>query len=448
MTIITDSKTFIQTEFSGLTLGDQRLNTRIINVASTINASPGSSLPKLSNGHDSQLKAIYRFFQNEKINDSNIMTTHYENTVARMNAYAGKILLLNDSCFVTPAKGMEGLLTRGKGKDNCVRTHYCLAVSEDGVHIFGLLDYFCYHGKIQHDEIKDESDLWLLVAKNSINRINQFNGLIERCLYLGDREADDFALMSFLTENDLGMIIRSQYNREIMFDEEQGRLFDYLSLAKIHGASYTIKTKKDDTLKEVEVQRSVLRNLTIFPPSGEKKDNVPLELSMVHVEEINPDDKPVSWRLWTTEPINNSSQSASVVDSYSHRWKIEEVNKGTKTGVKVEQRQFTDLDHFLPFLAMAFVIGWRIVALRNAVDVNPDEKLTNGFNNDEIAYLEAEGRKNKIPMETIKDALYFIARLGGFTGRYPRPGWQILWQGWMTFYPRVEGFILAKSSYG
>ena len=46
----------------------------------------------------------------------------------------------------------------------------------------------------------------------------------------------------------------------------------------------------------------------------------------------------------------------------------------------------------------------------------------------------------------VKDAIYFIGKLGGFTDRYARPGWQILWQGWMKFYERVAGFTLAMKS--
>ena len=96
---------------------------------------------------------------------------------------------------------------------------------------------------------------------------------------------------------------------------------------------------------------------------------------------------------------------------------------------------------------MAFVVAWRMVALRTTVEVSPNTKLIEAFEEDEVLYLKAEGRKKGLKMNTAKDALYLIARFGGFTGSYKRPGWQVLWQGWIKFYERVEGFKLGKEVY-
>jgi len=68
MPLLTDSKFFNTNEFSNLKLGDKRLNHRAIEVAAAINSSPSFSIPAMSSGNDGQLKAIYRFFQNDKIN--------------------------------------------------------------------------------------------------------------------------------------------------------------------------------------------------------------------------------------------------------------------------------------------------------------------------------------------------------------------------------------------
>ena len=57
--------------------------------------------------------------------------------------------------------------------------------------------------------------------------------------------------------------------------------------------------------------------------------------------------------------------------------------------------------------------------------------------------MKAQSRKLGLLINNVKDGLIMIARLGGYTGRYSKPGWQILWQGWIKFYERVAGFILA-----
>ena len=453
MPILTDSKDFIQNEFSNLNLGDKRLNRRALYVATTLNAGPAFSIPTMTSGNDGQLKAIYRFFQNDKIDDQKILQTHYGNTIERMESYQGKILLLNDSCFVTPAKGCEGLLTRGKGKDNCVRTHYCLAVSEDGRHLFGILNFHVLTDPIneRYPELRDESDIWIMTAEKCIELIHaskQGNKLLSRCLFLADREGDEFELINFLTENRLGFIIRSQYDRNVIFENKENKLGQIEEYSIKHGAAYAIKVQADKKVQEIKVKRSVLRNISIVPPVNVARSYTPITVNVVLVNEVPGETADIKWRLLTSEDIDNSSASQLVVSSYSQRWKIEEVNKGAKTGVRVEERQFTDLSHFIPFLAMAFVVAWRIVALRTVVEIAPDTPVKEAFTKDEVEYLKAQAKKFELPMKNVKDGLLLIGRLGGFTGRYERPGWQILWQGWMKFYERVAGFVLAKEMLG
>jgi len=452
MTILTDSKKFIQNEFSHLNLGDERLNRRVLEVAAVINSGPSFSIPAMTSGNDAQLKAIYRFFQNDKIDDQVILQSHYMNTIERMQCYQGKILLLNDSCFVTPTKSFAGLMTRGKGKDNCVRTHYCLAISEDGNHLFGILNFQVLSDPIneRHPELRNESDIWIMTAAKCIELIHssaQGTKLLSRCLFIADREGDEFDLLNFLTKNQLGFIIRSQYDRKVIFENEENKLNEFEQYSKKHGEAYTIKVQENKTSNEVKVKRSVLRNISIIPPITVDKSYLSLHLNVVLVKEVPGEEIEVKWRLLTSEGVDNSSASQFIVSSYAQRWKIEEVNKGAKTGVRVEERQFTELSHFIPFLAMAFVVAWRIVALRTVVEISPDTPVKEAFTSDEISYMKAQAKKFDLPMKNVKDGLFLIGRLGGFTGRYERPGWQILWQGWIKFYERVAGFILAREMF-
>ena len=451
MTILTDSKKFIQNEFSNLDFGDKRLNRRALMVATTINAGPSFSIPAMTNGNKGDLKAIYRFFKNDKVDDQKLLETHYLNTIDRMEAYQGKILLLNDSCFVTPTKNFPGLMTRGKGKDNCVRTHYALAISADGKHIFGILNYHVITDPIQerYPELQDESDIWILTAKKCVELIlssSQGAKLLSRCLFVADREGDEFELINFLIENKLGFIIRSQYNRQGFYDNQEMKINEMEAESTKHGEAYKIKTRVDKVIEEIVVKRSVLREVIIDPPATMKKEFLPLKLNIVLVRDIETSGEIVKWRLHTSETLNNSSESQFIVESYSNRWKIEEVNKGAKTGVNVEARQFTDLNHFLPFLALAFVVAWRLVALRTVVEVAPETPVKKAFIPEEVEYLKSQAKVFDLEMKTVKDGLYLIARLGGFTNSYERPGWQILWQGWIKFHERVEGFMLARKT--
>lgn len=451
--ILVNSREFIRNEFANVKLGDKRLNHRLLKVAETVNDGPSFSIPSMTNAERSQLKGIYRFFQNPKVSEEKILQTHYVNTVERMEAYAGKILLINDSCFVSPAKGMSGLLTRGRGKENCVRTHYCLASSEDGKQLFGILDFNILSDPIsqKHPELRDESDIWIKTAENCLNHIRgagigNTDKLLSRCLFVADRETDEFELMTFLLKNNLGFIIRSQYDRNVEFRGKKSKVKQLLKKTKKHGVPYKVKTRKNKEICEVTVQRSILREITVIAPTT-CKGLAAMVLNMAVVKEKSRKKDAIEWRLWTTEEIDNASSSEFTVTSYSHRWKIEEVNKAAKVGVRVEERQFTEIEHFNPFLAMAFVVAWRMVALRTIAEVSPKAKVGKAFEEDEVLYLKAEAKGKGLKMSLVGDALHLIARLGGFTRSYARPGWQILWQGWIKFYERVEGFKLAKKIY-
>lgn len=450
---LTSVKDFVKNEFSKLKLNDVRLEKRIIKIVSAMNEKPSESIPAMNEGMKKYFEAFYRFFRNRKVSAENLLQTHFSNTIERMCDYKGDILLAFDTCIVSPAKHMDGLKSYGKGKENGVRIHYGLAVSADGKYIFGIVSFRYISDPLSkyNPDFKDESDIWKKTAEDAVNNILSFGNrkLLQQCIFVGDREADDFELMSLLKKIGLKFIIRAQYNRKIIVESKENKLFLHLkALTKKHGVSYTIKTMKNKKYVEVIVQRSVLAGITLPPPSKYKDDGLEkLELNMVVVEEVEDNDDPVSWKIWTDLNASNETSSEFIVESYTHRWSIEEVNKAAKTGVKIEERQFGDLDHFIPFLAVAFVIGWRLLALRTVSEITPDTPIQDNFDEDEVEYLKVEAGKKGISMRTVKDATFFIARLGGFTGAYARPGWIVLWKGWVKFTQHIYGYSVAKERY-
>jgi len=144
--IVYEKDGFIKNEFSHLRLGDQRLNKRLIKIVEKLDKNPSLSIPEIAEGNPHEIKAIYRFFQNPKIDSNALLETHYKNTIERCNEYKGKVLLISDSTFVSPQKKIEGLKPKGKGAEHCLRVHYTLAVSEDKKHIFGMVDYLISGG--------------------------------------------------------------------------------------------------------------------------------------------------------------------------------------------------------------------------------------------------------------------------------------------------------------
>ena len=396
---------------------------------------------------------LYRLFRNDKVSDQKLFQGHFANTVERMSEYKGKILVLCDSTFVSPSKKMDGLMDRGKGKENCLRVHYSLAVSHDGVQVLGILAYACISEKTKkgRGKLEKESEIWSKVAEESIMNIHTFNSdsgkILRRCTFVADREADDFDLMTKLKKLGLKFIIRSKHDRYVRKDDGDGveKLSGAIGRAKKHGRRYGITTRKKNAVVKATVERRVLKGVVVPPRAEHKKTYNSMVLNMVQVREVGDAEDPVNWRLWTDEETGDFDSSAFVVVSYTHRWKIEELNKCAKTGVGVEDRQFTDVKRFSSFLAMAFVVAWRMLATRTVSEVEGGTAVADAFMEDEVEYLGLQAKAYKMEeIRTVAQAILLIAKMGGYLGTYKKPGWQVLWGGWMRFYERVIGFQVTK----
>ena len=73
-------------EFSGLDLGDSRLNARLINVADALASHPESTI-NVACGDWSSAKTASRLFDNEKVSPEGILAPHFQRTIERMSEH-------------------------------------------------------------------------------------------------------------------------------------------------------------------------------------------------------------------------------------------------------------------------------------------------------------------------------------------------------------------------
>ena len=87
---------------------------------------------------------------------------------------------------------------------------------------------------------------------------------------------------------------------------------------------------------------------------------------MVYVDEVNcpSKKKKVEWKLLTSLPCFTEEEANFVVFVYKKRWLIEELNKCAKTGLSLEKRQFTKVEHLKPFISMVFVLSQTFLNIR------------------------------------------------------------------------------------
>jgi Transposase DDE domain len=144
------------------------------------------------------------------------------------------------------------------------------------------------------------------------------------------------------------------------------------------------------------------------------------------------DGKPIHWRLLTTHVLATSDQARRIFDLYRKRWTIEEYFRTLKTaGFDIEEADIGAPEVMIKFVAAAAVAAVTIMQLVRSRDGTTQEHLADALEPEDQPVLEAlsaqlEGatakQKNPHPKGTLAFAAWVIARLGGWTAYYGKPG--------------------------
>ena len=84
-----------ETEMGGINLGDKRLNARLIHLTNILSAKASASIPVACQNW-AEVKAAYRFFDNQKVTAKKILEPHLTATLERIQAQP-VVLLLQDT---------------------------------------------------------------------------------------------------------------------------------------------------------------------------------------------------------------------------------------------------------------------------------------------------------------------------------------------------------------
>ena len=124
---------------------------------------------------------------------------------------------------------------------------------------------------------------------------------------------------------------------------------------------------------------------------------------------------------------------------YCQRWRIEEFFRTLKTaGFDIEAAEIGDPRAMINFVAAATVAAITVMQLVQARDGTTDQSLSTAFEPEDQRVLEAlsaklEGKtarqKNPHPKASLAFAAWVIARLGGWTGYYGKPGPRVMRRG-------------------
>ena len=154
--------------------------------------------------------------------------------------------------------------------------------------------------------------------------------------------------------------------------------------------------------------------------------------------------------LLTTLPIDTVEEVRQIIQYYCVRWMIEILFRTLKSGCRVEERLFEDMDRLLPCVAVYLIVAWRTLMVVRLGRSCPDMNCESVFEPSEWKSVWMVIHRKPPPSKppSLVVMLRLIGQLGGYVNRANRtdlPGPQTTWLGlqrtrdlawgWDTFGP-------------
>ncbi len=440
--------------FSGVDLGDERLNRRLESIVGAIAEGPDKSFPQLF-ASQAELEAFYRFVRNPRVDLNTLVAGYFEQTRERATQLK-QAIAVHDTTELSfgdaRMRRREGL-GRLKRSNQGLVMHATIAVDPTRSAPIGVLDAHvwtrpdAYRDELtaglsekMRRELISEGDKWLAQALR-VHRDNPSAALI----HVMDSEADDYSLFSYLSAFGIRYCIRICNNRRLS-DEDFTKLGDCLATlepactrqitisrrgrAPAEGRSRHAPRPSRTALLSVAATTVSVKRPTTSPASGALPPY--LEVNVVHVWEASaPDGEvPVRWTLFTSEPVGTTDEMLAVVDTYKQRWLIEEYFKALKSGCSYEKRQLDSGATLQVALGLFIPIAAQLLALRALEREAPNEPAETVLSKPELFVLCKKLGKAFPRKPTVADALNGIARLGGHIKNNGAPGWMVLARGY------------------
>jgi len=477
-----NASNWASSEFSGIDLGDKRLNDRLVTITSQFASSTESPINQACGGWV-DTKAAYRFFQNTNVDYKNIVKHHASATKSRFDD-EDIILAIQDTTYFNytdhkKTKGL-GILSRftGKYKKDIVTSglymHSTMAVTVKGLPL-GLLDQKITAREVLPQDVieekkrshniafpieEKESIRWLDSMKASASFFKNKN---QKVVTIADREADIYDLFLLADEIDTHYLVRASQNRIInksaVYSEITGEpLWDFMKKQKIKGKIQVKVPAKNNQPKRIANCNVKYAKLKLRPPRNyHKSKSIKTELVVyaVQVVENNPPKGAckIDWILYTNIPVHHYNDAIEKVNWYCLRWRIEIYFKVIKSGFNVERCRLETADRLIRYLAVVSIVAWRVYWLTLVSRTSSNRQSADFLTEDEWKILFVRfnpGRKIPKRSPSLKRITIWIAQLGGFLARKGdgSPGITHVWRGLEKLADMMLGMRIYDDIYG
>ena len=305
-----------------------------------------------------------------------------------------------------------------------------------------------------------ESRCWLTGMERAAEVLKQARSIT----VVSDRESDIYEDFARRPET-VQLLIRARFDRQLADGNRLNDHADELPEAGRFEVNIAASPGRPARLVTLALRFgpvSILRPQRGMPPAARAVLPECVTLHLVDVREVGAPDavQPIHWRLLTSHDVSSHDVSSlgtarKMLDYYRKRWIIEDYFRTLKTaGFQVEDADIADPEVMIRFTALAAIAAVTVTQLLRARDNPSGQSLLDVFDPDDKPVIQAlckdyegpspsERQTNPHPTECLAYATWVIARLGGWTGYYGKPGAQTLNRGLQKYYAIKYGTIIA-----
>src|SRR4051812_47711577 len=466
-----------KSEVAGADLGDTRLDDRLVKLLSDVGSRPNISIPAACLGR-AEMKAAYRFFDNDKVTFEKVIEPHVARTEGRMAEHA-VVLLVQDMTEIDLTRSEQEVEGAGDldGARRGFLLHEMQAFTPDGIplgtawaEVLNRIEGVSHAPaaekgrKRKQTPIEDkESMRWLTGLREVRDVAQELPGV--QCVCIADSEADIYEVFAEPRgERPVHWLIRACQDRAL--DGRAAQLLrDHVSATpKRYEVELLIRGRQAKTAAEDRARRQNRETrqakvevraacVTLRRPYRPDRTLPPVTVNAVLVREPNPPpgETPVEWVLVTTLPIDTLEQVRTIVEYYCVRWWIEILFRTLKLGCRIERRRFEHIDRVLPCLGVYLIVAWRTLFVCRMGRSCPDLECEAIFEPSEWKSVWMAVNRTNPPKQVprLSEIVHLIASLGGYIERTEgEPGVQTLWIGiqrmydlalaWDTFGPEAK----------
>ena len=421
--------------------------------------------------NDSSAKGFYRFLQNDRVSEDDIVYNLSANCKA---ACKGKfVICIQDTTEINLSSHSNrikkddyiGTTNATNKKGLGFMLHPSLVLDATDATPYGYADIKVWNRPLEFTSKHDrnysslpieekESYKWIEVSKNTKSALT---GVATGMLIVQDREGDIYEQFAVIPDEQTDLLIRARTNRTLT---DKTKLFSCLSEEQVKGTYELVVDAKKNRKKRIAKIEVRYKEVEIRKTDSASKGLAPsIKLNLIEAKEVNyngPDK--ICWRLLTTINVENEQIAKACIAWYSWRWTVEEVFKILKKeGYNIEASELEYASSVRKMCLLIMEVTIKLFLMRIAYS-EPESPLSaeTCFTKDEQEFLEyqikdlegkTEKQKNPYKAKDLKRYVWAIARLGGWKGYESKrnPGITTLWIGMKYFKAALHGWEIMRN---